>query len=123
MTQPPPPPLPMLLQGLADLKTKLEAISGLVVTDDPRNITPNCVLIQAPSFQSFNFNILDVTFPLTIIGIPPGNHDSLVALLTVVSKVCVGAGSVIDGRPVSVDIGGTVAPGYELNVKWQVQNA
>ena len=123
MSQPPPPPVDMLNQGLLDLTTKLEAISDLHIVDDPRNICPNCVLIQAPSFSAFNYNILDVTFPLTVIGLPPGNHDNLVEMLKVVSAVCTGLKSVIDGRPVSVDIGGTVAPGYELTAKIQVQTA
>ena len=113
----------MLNQGLDDLAARLGTIVNLPVVRDSRNIIPNCVLIQAPSFVAWNPNILDVTFPLTVIGSGPGNLDSLRILLNIVSRICVGAGSVIDGRPVSVDIGGTVAPGYELNVKWQVQNA
>lgn len=113
----------MLNKGLDDLTARLGTIVGLPVVSDPRNIIPNCVLIQSPSFVAWNPNILDVTFPLTVIGSGPGNLDSLRILLNIVSRICVGAGSVIDGRPVSVDIGGTVAPGYELNVKWQVQNA
>jgi len=113
----------MLVKGLTDLVTKLKTITGLVITDDPRNISPNCVLVQAPAFVSHNYNILDVTFPITVIGLPPANHDSLVKLLTIVSALCVANVGVIDGRPVSVDVGGTIAPGYELNVKWQVQNA
>lgn len=111
----------MLNEGLDDLAARLATITGLPVITDPRNIIPNSVLVQAPSFTAFNYNILDVSWPLTVIGSGPGNLDSLRILLNLVSKIVTKDMAITDGRPVAVEIGGTIAPGYELTAKWQVQ--
>jgi hypothetical protein len=109
--------------ALNTLKTTLTAVTGLRVVTDPRNLVPNCVLIQAPSFTAFNFNIADMSFPITIVGVGPGNEDALRTLLNLCSKVLAEKVGVTDGRPVTLDMGGTVAPAYELTVKVQAQTA
>jgi hypothetical protein len=109
--------------ALNNLSTFLATVSGLRVVTDPRNLVPNCVLIQAPSFTAFNYNIVDLTFPVTIVGVGPGNEDALRNILNVVSQVLGKNVAVTDGRPVTLDMGGTIAPAYELTVKMQAQTA
>jgi hypothetical protein len=53
----------------------------------------------------------------------PGNEDALRTLLNIVSLVLTKNVAVTDARPVSIDIGSTIAPGYELTVKMQAQTA
>jgi hypothetical protein len=110
-------------KALNDLSAFLKTVTGLRVVTDPRNLVPNCVLIQAPSFTAFNYNIVDLTFPVTLVGVGPGNEDALRTLLNQCSLVLAKNVAVTDGRPVTLDMGGTMAPAYELTVKMQAQTA
>jgi hypothetical protein len=103
--------------ALNNLSTFLKTVTGLRVVTDPRNIVPNCVLIQAPSFTAWTNKAVDITFPITVIGVGPGNEDALRNILNVVSQVLNKNVAVTDGRPVTLDMGGTIAPAYELTVK------
>lgn len=110
-------------QAINNLSTDLKTVTGLRVITDPRNLQPNCVLIQAPSFTAWNSNIVDLTFPVTIVGVGPSNEDALRTILNTVSMVLGKNVAVTDGRPVTMDIGSTIAPAYELTVKMQAQTA
>ena len=48
----------------------LAEITGLTVVNDPRNMRPNCLLVNPPSFDAFNYNIAKLSFNCTII-LPP----------------------------------------------------
>ena len=74
-------------EGLDDLATTLLTITNLPVVRDPRNISPGCVLIGAPSFDAWNYNIAKMTVPVQIISSGPGNQDALDQLLTIASKL------------------------------------
>jgi hypothetical protein len=54
-------------EALDDLTATLTAVSGLQVVNDPRNLVPPCVFIDAPSFDAFNYNIVKLMFPVKII--------------------------------------------------------
>lgn len=111
-------------EALDDLTAALAGITGLPIVRDPRNITPGCVLIGAPSGELFNNNnivILDI--PLVIIGSGPGNQDALDQLLSKVAEILAKNIGVIDFRPSTVNIGGVEAPAYELSMRMQAQNA
>jgi hypothetical protein len=110
-------------KALNDLTAFLKTVTGLRVVTDPRNLVPDCVLIQAPSFVAWNSNIVDLSFPITIVGVGAGNEDALRTILNTTSKVLGKNVAVTDGRPVTLDMGGTVAPAYELTVKMQAQTA
>jgi hypothetical protein len=102
--------------ALDDLATTLGTISGLPVVRDPRNITPGCVLIDAPTFDAFNYRIVKLTIPCLIISSGPGNQDALNQVLGIAADVMAKQVGVISGRPINVSIGGTDAPAYELTV-------
>jgi hypothetical protein len=113
----------LINEALDDLVTTLGTITGLPVTRDPRNLTPGCVLINAPSFSAWNYNIVALEVPLLIISSGPANLDALDQLLTIVSQILGKNVAVTSGRPTAVAIGGTDAPAYELTVKMQAQTA
>ena len=77
----------LINEALDDLATTLATISGVPAVRDPRNITPGCVLIGAPSFTAWNYNIVELTVPCTIISSGPGNQDALDQLLSIVALV------------------------------------
>lgn len=106
----------LLNEALDDLATTLATISGLPVVTDPRNILPGCVLIQAPSFEAFTFNVVKMTFPVMIIGSGPGNLDALRALMAIAAQLLAKRVGVIDGRPATALIGGTEQPAYDCTI-------
>jgi hypothetical protein len=63
----------LLNEAMADLKATLTAVTGLRVVSDPTKIVPNCVFLDAPSFETIagGGNIIRVTIPVRVIGSGP----------------------------------------------------
>jgi len=113
----------LINEALDDLRTTLATLTGIPAVRDPRNITPGCVLIGAPSFTAWNYNIVELEVPCTIISSGPGNQDALDQLLSIVASVLGKNVAVVRGQAASVQLGGVEAPAYELTVKMQAQTA
>ena len=110
-------------EALDDLATFLGTVTGLQVVNDPRNLAPPCVMIGAPSFTAFNYNIVKMTFPLQIISAGPSNLDAMRSLLNTASKVLTKNVAITAGRPTTLEIGGVMLPAYELTAEMQAQTA
>jgi hypothetical protein len=110
-------------EALDDLTATLTAVSGLQVVNDPRNLVPPCVFIDAPSFDAFNYNIVKLMFPVKIITLGPANLDAQRSLLNIMSKVLAANIAVTDGRPTTTLIGGAEYPSYEVTANVQAQTA
>ena len=110
-------------EALDDLTATLTAVSGLQVVNDPRNLVPPCVFIDAPSFEAWNYNIVKLMFPVKIITLGPANLDAQRSLLNIMSKVLAANIAVTDGRPTSTLIGGVEYPSYEVTANVQAQTA
>jgi hypothetical protein len=110
-------------EALDDLTATLVAVSGLQVVNDPRNLVPPCVFIDAPSFDAFNYNIVKLMFPVKIITLGPANLDAQRSLLNIMSKVLAANVAVTDGRPTTTLIGGAEYPSYEVTANVQAQTA
>ena len=89
---------------------------GLAAVTDPRNIRPRSVLVEAPTFTSFTYNVGDIRFTLRIVAAPPGNQDAEDYLITIVDRIMNSPIAVTDGRPTLTDIGGQTLPSYDLTV-------
>ncbi len=110
-------------EALDDLTATLTAVSGLQVVNDPRNLVPPCVFIDAPSFDAFNYNIVKLMFPVKIITLGPANLDAQRSLLNIMSNVLAANIAVTDGRPTTTLIGGAEYPSYEVTANVQAQTA
>jgi hypothetical protein len=110
-------------EALDDLTATLTAVSGLQVVNDPRNLVPPCVFIDAPSFDAWNYNIVKLMFPVKIITLGPANLDAQRSLLNIMSKVLAANIAITDGRPTSTLIGGVEYPSYEVTANVQAQTA
>jgi hypothetical protein len=110
-------------EALDDLTATLTAVSGLQVVNDPRNLVPPCVFIDAPSFDAFNYNIVKLMFPVKIITLGPANLDAQRSLLNIMSKVLAANIAVTDGRPITTIVGGVEYPSYEVTANVQAQTA
>jgi hypothetical protein len=111
-----------LNHALDDLVTNLQTITGLRVVNDPRNINPPCAFVDAPTVESFNYNIVKMSFPVTLISNGPGNLDALRQLLNLTASLVTKNIAVMSASPKVVTVGGQDFAGYELIIPLQAQN-
>ena len=112
-----------LNEALDDLVTTLQTIPNLRVVNDPRNIAPPCAFVDAPTIESFNYNIVKMIFPVRVITLGPNNLDAQRSLLNLASKVLAANVGLTDGRPTIAMIGGADYPAYDLTITMQAQTA
>lgn len=113
-------------EAIDDLKATLQTVSGLPVVDNPQNaagFVNGFVLMQAPSFESFNYNIAKLTFELLIVLPAQGNLSTLRRGLQIAASLMALKIAVMSGRPAVADIGGADSPAYALTVVLQAQTA
>ena len=110
-------------EAIDDLTATLQTITGLQVVNDPRNIVPPCILIDAPSFDAWNYNIVKLTFPIKVMTLGPANLDAQRSLLNMCAQLLAKNVAVTGGRPTVLDIGGSILPAYDLTVAMQAQTA
>ena len=110
-------------EAIDDLATTLGTISGLRVITDPRYIAPNCVFIDAPSFDAWNYNIVTMTFQVSVVAAGPGDLNALRAILSICASLLAKNVAVQSGRPTQLDIGGVQLPAYDLTISLQAQTA
>ena len=101
--------------AVSTLSASLTAL-GLKPVTDPRNARPLTVMIELPTFTSFNYNIGDIRITLRVLGAPSGNQDTGDYLLSVVDQVMNSPIAVLDGRPSIANYGGQDLPCYDLTI-------
>lgn len=107
--------------ALTNLATSIANLTSLKVVTDPRNIAPPCVFIDAPSFTAFNYNIVNMNFPVRVFSLGPSNLDAQRNLLNLAALVLGSNVAVTDGRPTIAIIGSAEYPAYDLTVNVQAQ--
>lgn len=110
-------------EAIDDLTATLQTITGLQVVNDPRNIVPPCVFIDAPSWDSWNYNIVKLTFPVKVLTLGPANLDAQRSLLNMCAQLLNKNVAVTTGSPSVVDIGGSILPAYDLTIAMQAQTS
>jgi hypothetical protein len=106
--------------GYDQLVTKLQTATSLTVVNDPRNINPPCILLQAPSFIMHTNVVPEMQFQITVIGTGPGNRNALTQLLSLADRIRQAKIGLIEGRPVVQQIGGAEYPAYEMTISTKV---
>ncbi len=111
--------------AIADVTATLTAVSGLRVVNDPTKIVPNCVFLDAPSFETIggNGNIVRMSFDVKIIGTGPAGLPVLQKLLSIAATVLDSDIIVMSGQPGAIEIGGATYPAYNLQMSLQAQTA
>ena len=112
-------------EAIDDVTATLTAVTGLRVVNDSTKIGPNCVFLDAPSFDTFagNGNIVRMEFPIKVIGSGPAGLPILRSILGIVATVLSSPIIVMAGRPGSLEIGGALYPCYDLDCAIQAQKA
>ena len=75
-----------------------------------------------PVVESFNYNIVKMTFPVTLISTGPGNLDALRQLLNLTAALVTKNIAVMSASPKVVTLGGQEFAGYEVIIPLQAQN-
>ena len=103
--------------ALDDLAAFLTEVRGLQVVTSPQNIVPPCAMISACSFEAWNSQVADMTFPITLITLGPANLDAMRSLLNMCALVLNHNVAVTSGRPTTLEVGSAIYPAYELIIK------
>ena len=111
--------------AMADLKATLSTVAGLRVISDPTKIVPNCVFLDAPSFETIagGGNIIRMTIPVRVIGTGAAAQGVLENILSIVANVLSSSVVIMSGQPSSLEIGGATYPAYDLQMAMQAQTA
>lgn len=102
----------------AEIVSQITA-SGYAAVTDSRNARPLTIFVGLPSIRAVTSKVLDLTFPLHVLGAPPGNQDSLDWILTAVDVLIQNADLAITvGDPGFMSIGSQDLPSYDLTVRY-----
>ena len=90
----------LLNEAMQDLKATLTAVTGLRVVSDPTKIVPNCVFLDAPSFETIagGGNIVRVTIPVKVIGSGTAAQNVLENILSIVATVLGSSVVIMDAK-------------------------
>ena len=103
-----------------NLVAKLQAISGLRVSSDPRNINPPTVFVQAPSATLNTNGVYRVEFGVQVIGLGYGDRQNLDKLLELVDKIRVERIGLTAAIPTTVTIGQQEFAAYDLTIATKI---
>jgi hypothetical protein len=110
----------MFRDGYDQLVTELRTITGLRVFDDPRNINPPCVILEAPT-AILNTNVnAQMEFRVVIVGMGTGDNRTMDQLLDLADLVRGAKIGLTQARPTTVSYGGADYPSYELTIHTKV---
>ena len=110
----------VLLDGYDQLVDKLQTITGLRVFDDPRNINPPCVLVEAPTFIMQSNVIAELQFNVKLIGLGPGNYTALKNLLDQADLIRAAKIGLKEGRPTVTTVGAQDFSSYDLTINTKI---
>ena len=110
-------------EAIDDVAATLTAVVGLRVVTDATKIVPNCVFIDAPSWetQAGNGKVIEMTFPIKVIGSGPAGLPVLRQILGICASVQTSAIIIMSGQPGSVEIGGATYPAYNMTMSLKAE--
>jgi hypothetical protein len=103
-----------------NLVTKLEAITGLRVASDPRNLNPPTAFVQAPTATLNTNGVYGVQFGVQIIGLGVGDRKGLETMLELVDKIRVARIGLTSANPTVQTVGGQEYIAYDLAIQVKI---
>ena len=103
-------------EAMNSLQFELQNATGLNVVTDPERINPPCVLINAPTWEAINWNVVRIDYPIQVITQGVGDIYSLQTVLAMCANILGMKSGVKDGRPNIIDVGGTQMPCYDITI-------
>ena len=110
-------------EAIDDVAATLTAVTGLRVVTDATKVVPNCVFIDAPSWetQAGNGKVIEMSFPIKVIGSGPAGLPVLRQILSICALVQTSAIIIMSGQPGSVEIGGATYPAYNMTMNLKAE--
>ena len=110
-------------EAIDDVAATLTAVVGLRVVTDATKIVPNCVFIDAPSWetQAGNGKVIEMSFPIKVIGSGPAGLPVLRQILGICALVQSSKIIIMSGQPGSVEIGGATYPAYNMTMSLKAE--
>ena len=110
-------------EAIDDVAATLTAVVGLRVITDATKIVPNCVFIDAPSWetQAGNGKVIEMSFPIKVIGSGPAGLPVLRQILGICALVQTSPIIIMSGQPGSVEIGGATYPAYNMTMSLKAE--
>ena len=110
-------------EAIDDVAATLTAVVGIRCITDATKIVPNCVFIDAPSWetQAGNGKVIEMTFPIKVIGSGPAGLPVLRQILGICALVQTSAIIIMSGQPGSVEIGGATYPAYNMTMSLKAE--
>jgi hypothetical protein len=110
-------------EAIDDVAATLTAVTGLRVITDATKIVPNCVFIDAPSWetQAGNGKVIEMSFPIKVIGSGPAGLPVLRQILGICALVQTSPIIIMSGQPGSVEIGGATYPAYNMTMSLKAE--
>ena len=102
------------------LVTKLQTIAAITVVNDPRNINPPCLFVDAPSITMETNVVARMDFNVRVIGSGPGDLKTLQTLLTLADKVRQLQIGLATLNPSITTIGALDYASYELTISTKI---
>jgi len=102
--------------SLDNLAYALAQTTTYPVVTDPRQINAPCIFIDAPTWTAINWNVLQIEYPVKVIGSGPGDLYAMRQILEVCSSLVTEQTGATTGRPATAVIGGTEMPCYDVTI-------
>lgn len=96
------------------------ATAGVNPVADPRNIQPPCTIVDLPTLRIMSGNLVQLDFPCTVIGPPPGNKDTADVLVAWADLILQALPS-STGTPSTYSVGQNELPAYTITVNLTMQ--
>lgn len=103
-------------EAMESLQFQIASATGLIVVMDPEKINPPCVLMNAPTWEAINWNVVRIDVPIQVIAQGVGDIYSLQSVLSMCASILGMKSGVKDGRPNIIDVGGTQMPCYDITI-------
>lgn len=106
----------VLNNALDDLAFALQQTTTYPVVTDPRQINAPCIFIDAPTWTAINWNVVQIDYPVKVIGSGPGDLYAMRQIMATCSGLITAQTGIMSGRPATAVVGGTEMPCYDCTI-------
>ena len=89
---------------------------GFRVYDDVSQVRPGGVIVDPPTYRSISPAIVEATYPINFVALPPGNRKAMLACLAAVDTIMenLNESATMTAQPGSYSVGGQELASYQV---------
>jgi hypothetical protein len=105
----------MIETEYSNLITTIEGL-GFRVYDDIMRVRPGGIIIDPPSYRSISPSIVEATYPINFVSLPPGNRKAMNECLAAIDTILesLSGASTMTANPGSYSVGGQELASYQI---------